>query len=121
MNNVKLLLTNDNAELTRIDPLRDRPEWMGSSATAEYPSSHSTGIEATCGICQEAGWLKEAVPFGHPNFGVLFPCQCKQAQWARHKAQELAQLSNLAAVRDKTFATFNPFVPGLREVIPRIR
>jgi DNA replication protein DnaC len=121
MNHVKLLLTNNNAELARIDPLRDSPEWMSSSATAEHPSSQSTGVEATCGICQEAGWLKEAVPFGHPKFGVLFPCQCKQAEWARRKAQELAQLSNLAAVRDKTFATFNPFIPGLRDVIPRIR
>jgi len=74
-----------------------------------------------CPLCDGAGWLKEDVAFSHPNFGVLFPCQCKQAAWARQTAIELAQLSNLDAVRDKTFATINPFVPGLREVVPRIR
>jgi DNA replication protein DnaC len=52
---------------------------------------------------------------------VLFPCSCLQAEWARRTAVELVQLSNLDAVRDKTFATLNPFVPGLREVVPQVR
>ena len=121
MNHENRMLTNNNADLTPIDPFRDRPRWISSPAASECPTSPSTGVESICEICQGAGWLKEIVPFGHPHFGVLFPCQCTQALWARRKAEELAQLSNLAAVRDKTFATFNPFMPGLREAVPHIR
>jgi DNA replication protein DnaC len=106
---------------TRIDPLRDRPAWTAEVSTQPHPQPSQLVTEAVCAICRGAGWVKEAVPFGHPNFGVLFPCQCKQAEWARQKATELAQMSNLAAFRGKTFATFNPFIPGLREVLPRVR
>ncbi len=44
-----------------------------------------------------------------------------QAEWARRTASDLARLSNLDAVPDKTFATLNPFVPGLRELLPQVR
>jgi DNA replication protein DnaC len=107
--------------LTRIDPVRDRPLLAQDSGLEPVPQADETVIQSNCSICGGTGWVKEAVPFGHPNFGVLFPCHCKQAEWARRDAEELARLSNLDAVRDKTFTTFNPFVPGLRELVPRIR
>jgi hypothetical protein len=78
-------------------------------------------VKPVCAICNDARWIKEAVPFGHPHFGVVFPCACLQAEWARRTANDLARLSNLDAVQDKTFATLNPFVPGLREVLPHSR
>ena len=106
---------------SRIDPLRDRPAWTTDAVTQSHPQPTQLVTEAVCAICRGAGWVKEAVPFGHPNFGVLFPCQCKQREWARQKAIELAQMSNLAAFSDKTFATFNPFIPGLREALPQVR
>lgn len=74
-----------------------------------------------CDICDGAGWLREQVPFGHPHFGVLFPCACKQAEQAQQKADELAQSSNLDAFRCKTFTTFNPFIPGLRNVVLQVK
>jgi DNA replication protein DnaC len=107
--------------LTRIDPISDQPVLARDSRSATLPPTHTLVVPSPCGICDGAGWVKEAVPFGHPSFGMLFPCQCKQAEWARRTAEELTRLSNLDAVRDKTFATFTPFVPGLREVVPRIR
>jgi DNA replication protein DnaC len=64
--------------------------------------------------------VKEAVPFGHPRFGVLFPCACTRERQARREAAERARLSNLDGLQDKTFATFNPFVPGLRALMPAI-
>src|SRR5438876_839385 len=106
---------------TRIDPLRDRSAWANNAPSQMDWAAGAPASAPVCSLCDGAGWLKEDVPFGHPNFGVLFPCQCKQTAWARQTAIELAQLSNLDAVRDKTFATFNPFVPGLREAVPRIR
>jgi DNA replication protein DnaC len=107
--------------LARIDPLQDQPAWVaGAVSGIEAPTSAMSEV-SVCVICDGARWIKEAVPFGHPHFGVLFPCSCLQAEWAGRTAVELAHLSNLAALRGKTFASLNPFVLGLREVVPRIR
>src|SRR5262245_51659859 len=81
---------------SRIDPLRDRSVWTTEVSTQPHPQPTPVVMEPVCAICCGAGWVKEAVPFGHPKFGVLFPCQCKQTEWACQKAQELAQMSNLA-------------------------
>jgi len=107
--------------LTRIDPIPDQPALALDSRSAALPPTHTLVAQSMCGICDGAGWVKEAVPFGHPHFGLLFPCQCKRAEWAQRTAEEFARLSNLDAVRDKTFATFSPFIPGLRDLVPRIR
>jgi DNA replication protein DnaC len=43
-----------------------------------------------------------------------------EAEQARRTTHDLVQMSNLTALRTKAFATFNPFAPGLREVVPRV-
>ncbi len=106
---------------SRVDPLGDRPEWANNAPSQVAWAAEVPETAPVCPLCDGAGWIKEQVSFGHPHFGVLFPCQCKQATWARQTAAQLALLSNLAAFGDKTFATFNPFVPGLRQVVPAIR
>ena len=35
----------------------------------------STATES-CGLCGGAGFVRHPVPFGHPDFGQAFPCQC---------------------------------------------
>lgn len=67
-----------------------------------------------CPDCRGAGYYKEAVPFGHPHFGVLFPCHCKQAEKEHRAIEELHRISNLEAFRDKTFESFNPDVSGVK-------
>ena len=106
----------DERELTPVDPERDCPTMTTILAADTEESSVSV-----CGVCQGGGWLKEAVPYGHPHFGMLFPCSCTLAEQARRKAYELARLSNLGAFQGKTFATFNPFVAGLRGIVPHVR
>ena len=106
----------DNAPgLQLIDRVQDSPPLTVMSAASTPPTA------TVCGACQGAGWIKEAVPYGHPHFGVLFPCSCTLAEQARRKADELKRLSNLDAFDDKTFATFNPFVAGLRTIVPLVR
>ena len=107
--------------LARIDPLQDRPAWMADAVPEIGTPAQAMPVPPTCAICLGARWIKEAVPLGHPHFGVLFPCSCIQDEWAHRTVLELAQMSNLGAMRDKTFATFNPFVPGLRGVVSRVR
>jgi DNA replication protein DnaC len=47
-----------------------------------------------CQLCNGAGFFKEAVPFGHPNFGKLFPCRCLLAAREQRAAQLLDELSS---------------------------
>jgi DNA replication protein DnaC len=75
--------------------------------------------EPACPRCDGAGYYKEAVPFGHPHFGVLFPCGCKLEEKERRRIEELELISNLELFRDKTFESFNPDVPGVRRAYLR--
>src|SRR5262249_19019487 len=86
-------------QLARIDPFQDRPTWMADAAPETVTPAQAMPAPPTCAICQGARWIKEAVPFGHPHFGVLFPCSCMQREWAQRRALELTQMSNLDAMR----------------------
>jgi DNA replication protein DnaC len=110
---------DDETGMQRIDAERDRPAIApGPLSTGQPPAGTASG--EPCALCDGAGWVKHAVPFGHPHFGRLFACSCTEASQARRLAQELRALSNLDTFADKTFASLNPFVPGLREVLPQI-
>lgn len=87
---------------------------ISSDAEATPPTS-----EPVCPRCDGAGYYKEAVPFGHLHFGVLFPCECKLAEKEHRATEELERISNLEMLRDKTFDTFNPDVTGVRRAYIR--
>lgn len=82
-------------------------------------TSPTTCAKPVCPHCDGAGYYKEAVPFGHPHFGVLFPCGCKlaeqSAQRARAVEQVLARLAGglgfLAATRLVDIACDRPLDP----------
>jgi DNA replication protein DnaC len=69
---------------------------------------------ASCAECDGAGYYKLAVPFGHPDFGVLFPCVCTLAERAARERDALLRLSNLGTFREQTFATFDAHMPGVQ-------
>ncbi len=67
-------------------------------ATLRTPTSPTTCAKPACPHCDGAGYYKEAVPFGHPHFGVLFPCVCKLAEQAAQHLHAVEQvLARLAA------------------------
>ena len=68
-----------------------------------------------CPICKGAGYLVKDVPFGHPDFGRLFPCRCKLAELEQKRTQNLRQLSNLAYL---DHMTFERFIPGGQALNP---
>jgi DNA replication protein DnaC len=70
---------------------------------------------SVCPKCKGAGYLRANVPFGHPNFGRPIPCECKEAERKDKRRQQLRDISNLDAFRDRTFRTFNSRVPGVQE------
>ncbi|MBK9715524.1 MAG: ATP-binding protein [Kouleothrix sp.] len=102
------LLTSRNTRTDRTATFSD--------AAATPPTS-----EPVCPHCNGAGYYKEAVPYGHPRFGVLFPCECKLHEKERRAAEELYELSNLGPFSDKTFDSFNPDVSGVRRAFIRAR
>ena len=68
-----------------------------------------------CPLCQDAGWLRGDFPVGHPLFGQLFPCECKQREQSERRRDELSRLSNLEKYGDLTFDDFDPGVDGVSE------
>ena len=105
--------------MARIDAEHDMPAIGAQSLSTE---AHGRALATTeaCAACGGAGWVKHAVPFGHPHFGRLFACSCTQSARQRRLAAELRALSNLDTFADKTFASLNPFVSGLREILPQL-
>jgi|GEM_PF-603149 len=49
-------------------------------------------VAPLCEVCDGAGYYKEAVPLGHPNFGQLFPCVCKLDERAERRARAAAEI-----------------------------
>jgi DNA replication protein DnaC len=109
-------------KLRRIAPsdlltLRNTPtERMVTYSAAEATPPTS---DLACPRCEGAGYYKEAVAFGHPHFGVLFPCECKLAEKELRRVEELEHISNLELFRDKTFEVFNPDITGVRRAYMR--
>ncbi|HEU4324049.1 MAG TPA: ATP-binding protein [Roseiflexaceae bacterium] len=61
------------------------------------------------------------MPYSHPDFARLFPCTCRSAEREHQKTNRLFERSNLSAFHDKTFATFNPDIAGVRRALLRSR
>lgn len=69
----------------------------------------------SCPICQDAGYLRANVPVGHPSFGRLFPCECKQQEMDERREEELRRLSNLDTFSNHNFESFDPDIAGMEE------
>ncbi len=71
-----------------------------------------------CQICQGAGYLRSNVALGHPQFGKLLACQCKELERKRKRRDQLRELSNLGAFANKRFDNFTR-QPGLQEAFQK--
>jgi DNA replication protein DnaC len=61
-----------------------------------------------CPICGGAGYVRENVPVGHPDFGKAVPCPHRVAEVEHSRVRVLRSLSNLDAMARFTFETFLP-------------
>jgi DNA replication protein DnaC len=68
-----------------------------------------------CPLCHGAGYVRMDVPVGHPDFGRAVQCQCKEREIAERERLKLRAVSSLKPFDKKTFATFDPSIPGVRE------
>ena len=92
-------------------------------ASPKFPSlvipqliSRATAADSqVCPRCKGAGYTRNDVPYGHPNFGKIEKCVCKLAAEREKRKQDLLRLSQLACLAEKTFASFDWLVPGVQE------
>ncbi len=61
-----------------------------------------------CPHCGGMGFLRAEVPIGHPNFGKLQPCVCRQGALQEQAHDKLFSYSNLRELQHLTFTTFKP-------------
>lgn len=73
-----------------------------------------------CPVCHDAGWVRMDVPIGHPNFGKLFPCECKVTEQGERGRTNLRRLSNLEAFTRHTFDDFE-VISGAEEALHAAR
>ena len=85
-------------------PAANRPRPPQGPGTVRLRSKDAV----RCPICNDAGYLRANVPVGHPSFGRLFPCECKQREIDERRDEELRRLSNLDAFADYSFESFDP-------------
>ncbi len=74
----------------------------------EYLSSGDLAGDVNCPYCHGLGYLRRDLPIGHPDFGRLQICSCRQGQVSQHIHQRLFSISNLENLQHLTFENFQP-------------
>ncbi len=74
----------------------------------EYFTSHDLLGDPDCPYCHGLGYLRRDLPLGHPDFGKLQICSCRQGQVAQQIHQRLFSISNLDNLQHLTFENFQP-------------
>lgn len=64
-----------------------------------------------CPICGGVGLIRLDVPVGHPEFGKLHICTCRQSQINREVQTRLFSMSQLSELRHMVFTNFQPAGP----------
>jgi DNA replication protein DnaC len=62
--------------------------------------------DANCPYCGGKGYLRADLPIGHPDFGKLQVCTCRQREISSQVRQRLFSLSHLNELKDLTFESF---------------
>jgi DNA replication protein DnaC len=86
----------------------------GDTSKATSPTSSSTEPrgeligDPACPHCHGLGYVRLELPLGHPDFGRLQVCICRQAAVRSLIRDRLYSLSQLDELERLTFATFQP-------------
>jgi DNA replication protein DnaC len=89
-----------------IKTTNENPE-NNSSDQLGLPNRISIG-DPDCPYCHGLGFVGKDVPVGDPEFGKLVICSCRLKEVAAQQRDQLYRLSNLGALKDLTFETFQP-------------
>ncbi len=90
---------------------RRRAEGTPAEPAADDPA---VGLgRPDCPICHGLGYIRLDVPVGHPDFGKLFPCSCRDEELRRRRIEALREMSHLQNLERYTFENFEPQGQGL--------
>jgi DNA replication protein DnaC len=82
---------------------------ISSSTKAGTPVSKEGLLgDPNCPVCGGIGYVRMDVPVGHPDFGRLQVCTCRQSQVSSQIRQRLFAMSNLDELSYLTFENFQP-------------
>ncbi|MEO7000834.1 MAG: ATP-binding protein [Ktedonobacterales bacterium] len=109
-----------NADAGQADSLERPADARGtrqraSAAKASAKAAEMSLARDVCPFCRGAGYVRLDVPVGDPSFGQATPCACKEQQLEERHRSDLRRLSSLDPVKDKSLATFEDALPGVRE------
>lgn len=91
-----------NEILTEINSATPPPPG-GPLAARPAPDAQTAEEEERCPRCSGAGFVRHAVPLGHPDFGRAFPCQCVLDERQDERVTRLQRYSNLGPLTRLTF------------------
>ncbi len=79
-----------------------------SEEISEVEFTYTTDLigDPNCPYCHGLGYLRRDLPVGHPDFGRLQICSCRQGQVTRQIHQRLFSISNLDNLQHLTFENF---------------
>jgi DNA replication protein DnaC len=86
---------------------------MPTISNTSEPATDEVLSTEVCPLCGGLGFVREDVPVGHPEFGKVFPCRCKEAEIEQRRLERLRAVSNLEQMSRMTFETFVPGGYGL--------
>lgn len=79
---------------SNTDPDVERDEWLAG--------------DPSCPYCGGIGYVRQDLPIGHPDFGRVQICTCRQGQITESMRHHLYSLSSLHKLDNLTFETFEP-------------
>lgn len=85
------------------------------------PGRSLAANSSTCTKCKGAGYLRQDVPYGHPQFGKLLECECHKAERKARARQELLDLSQMETLQRFQDATFDSYDCTRRGVMQAYR
>jgi DNA replication protein DnaC len=77
-----------------LPPDAELPQAQIDRSDGRGPPPQPVSDEFKCPICHDMGFVGKNVPYGHPDWGKVFPCQCNQPD-PEEITRILAKLSRL--------------------------
>jgi DNA replication protein DnaC len=89
----------------------------GKTEQSEWKKPHDLPGDPNCPTCGGIGYFRYELPVGHPDFGKVQICACRNQEISQQVHDRLFALSNLDELEHLTFENFQPRGQiGLRSV-----
>jgi len=81
---------------------------MSKGNTPTSSSTEKSLGDPNCPHCGGLGYLRAEYPVGHPDFGKLTICSCREEEISKQYTSKLFSFSNLNELKELTFENFEP-------------